>query len=140
MLPSSWTVMRESKERMRSDCSSFWTSGWSSVWPASGSVHRKTNTMRLAKNLFIELSVPRNESRPTQQPCLARSTSEFSARRSLVLAYASGRNFRAVVVFAPHGTTCHAAQHGDLPGVSQRIRHWPLKKLFHRRLQRRIGG
>src|SRR5947207_4325808 len=57
----------------------------------------------------------------------------------LLLAHATGGDFGLEVVFAANGTSGKAAQHGNLPGVGQRVGNWTLEELLYWESQRLIG-
>src|SRR5437899_10857643 len=117
MLPSGFTAIRESNERIRSVSVSLW---------AMAAAARKAKQHTI-KRFFIELVTDYISTGVLQK---GQSLSGLSYRSGLVLAHAAGDNLRAEVVFAAHGTTGHTAQDGELASVSEGVRHGTLEKLL----------
>lgn len=59
------------------------------------------------------------------------SCSELPDGRGLVMANSPGNNLRTVIIFTANWAARHAAQDGNLPGMSKGVCNRTLKKFFH---------
>src|SRR5689334_6241566 len=105
MLPSEFTVMRESNERIPS------------VWAPAGAASSKARTHAI-KKFFMESMIDYN-SACTQPEGKNWRGSGLAHRRGLVRAHPADDHFRAIVILSAHGTAGHAAQHRNLPGMRE---------------------
>ena len=113
MLPSVFTVIRESNEEIRS------------VWAAAVAHSSKARRQAITR-FFMEVRLTISSlltGRKNKVAC----GSELAHQSGLVRPDASGNNFRAIVILTPHGTAGHASQHCNLPRVRQSVCNWTLK-------------